>query len=376
MPEEKNTHKEYIVTPWEVSGEIDYKKLICDFGTEPLTEELLARIKKHTGELHFLLRRKIFYSHRALNWILDEYEKDNKFFLYTGRGPSGEVHIGHLIPWILCKHLQDKFDVNLYFQLTDDEKFYFKEELTLEDTKKFAYSNALDVIALGFDERKTKLFLDTEYIKTLYPLAARIAKKITFSTVRATFGFTNENNLGEIFYTSLQGAPCLLENRPCLIPLGIDQDPHFRLFRDVAPKIGVYKPALIHNKMFPSLVGKDKMSSSSPEAAIYTTDSAETIKRKIMNAFTGGRATVEEQRKLGGVPEICNVFAYEFFMFMTTDNELKELELQCRTGNLLCGECKLILFDRVIKFIEEHRKRRIEAEKKIDKFMLRDCEPA
>ena len=56
-----------------------------------------------------------------------------------------------------------------------------------------------------------------------------------------------------IFYTSLQSAPCFIEDKPVLIPLGVDQDPHFRLTRDIAPKIGKPKPALIHNIMIPRL---------------------------------------------------------------------------------------------------------------------------
>ena len=97
---------EFIVTPWEVTGKVDYQKLIKQFGTESITEQLLNRIKKHTNELHFMLRRKVFFSHRDLNWLLDEYEKGNKFFLYTGRGPSGTTHIGHLSPYMFTQWLQ------------------------------------------------------------------------------------------------------------------------------------------------------------------------------------------------------------------------------------------------------------------------------
>jgi len=86
------------VTPWEVKGNIDYDKLIKEFGVSAIDDKILQRIKKHTKELHPFLRRKIFFAHRDLNFILDQYEKGNKFFLYTGRAPSGPVHIGHLVP--------------------------------------------------------------------------------------------------------------------------------------------------------------------------------------------------------------------------------------------------------------------------------------
>ena len=86
-----------------------------------------------------------------------------------------------MVPWVFAKWLQDKFDVNLYFQLTDDEKFYSKTNLTLEETSKFAYENALDFIALGFNPEKTKIIINTKNIQTLYPIAAKVAKKINFS---------------------------------------------------------------------------------------------------------------------------------------------------------------------------------------------------
>src|SRR3989338_3305693 len=242
----------YIVTPWEVKGNVDYEKLIKDFGTEAVDDKLLKRIEKHTGELHHFLKRKIFFSHRDLNKVLDEYEKGNKFYLYTGRAPSGPVHLGHMVPWLFTKWLQDKFKVKLLFQIPDEEKVLFKQELTFEDSHKWAYDNILDIIALGFKPKETKIFLDTEYANTMYKEACKVSKKVTFSTAKAVFGFTDSNNLGQIFYTCMQSVPAflptMLEKKPtlCLIPHAIDQDPHFRVTRDVAPKINYPKPAAFH----------------------------------------------------------------------------------------------------------------------------------
>ena len=119
-----------VVTPWEVSGVIDYNKLIETFGTEPINDEILRRIKYYTDELHFHLRRKIFFSHRDLNWVFDQYDKGERFCLYTGRGPSGDIHIGHVVPWLFTRYLQEKFHAKLYFQLTDDEKFLINHQLS------------------------------------------------------------------------------------------------------------------------------------------------------------------------------------------------------------------------------------------------------
>src|SRR3989344_1321948 len=253
--------KEFTVTPYEAEGKIDYNKLIDEFGVEKLNDAVLQRIKKHTKVLHPFLRRKVFFAHRDLNWLLDQYEKGNKFFLYTGRAPSGPIHIGHLLPWIFCKWLQEKFDVELWFQFPDEEKFLFKNNLTLEDTEKWTYENQLDVIALGFDPEKTHFITDTKHANLLYKEAIKISKKINFSTVKAAFGFNDENNIGSIFYTAMQAVPEILpsvlkgKNIPCLIPLGFDQDPHFRVARDVYPKLGYYKPAIIHCRFLPGLSG-------------------------------------------------------------------------------------------------------------------------
>ncbi|MGI0004691.1 MAG: tryptophan--tRNA ligase [Candidatus Nitrosotenuis sp.] len=365
---------DFIVTPWHVEGEIDYDKLIKQFGTEKITPALLKRIERVTGETHFMLRRGVFFSHRELGRILDDYEKGKKFFLYTGRGPSGHTHIGHLVPWVFAKWLQEKFDTTMYFQLTDDEKFYAKQDLTLEETGKFAYENALDFIALGFKPDRTKIIINTKNIKTLYPLAAQVAKKINFSNTKAVFGFTGETNVGMIFYTSLQSAPCFIEDRPVLIPLGVDQDPHFRITRDVAPKIGRPKPALIHNIMIPALTGPSgKMSASEESGTVYTTDSPEVVKKKINKyAFSGGQPTIEEHRKIGGNPDIDVSYQYLRIFFEPDDKKLKSIHDDYKSGKLLTGELKAILIEKVTEFLISHQQKREKAKSQIEKFLLKD----
>jgi tryptophanyl-tRNA synthetase len=358
--------EDFKVTPWEVTGDIDYDLLAERFGTTPIDDKLLARLSKY-GKLHMMLRRGIFYAHRDLNITLDEYDKGNKFALYTGRGPSGYTHLGHIMPWMFNKWIQDIFGAEMYFQLTDDEKFLFKQDLTLNDTRKMAYENALDMIALGFDPKKTKIILDTENVKTLYPIALKVAKKINLSTAKAVFGFDNTTNIGSIFYTSMQAAPAFLpselagKNVPCLIPCGIDQDPHFRAARDVAQGIGYVKPSQIYCKMFPGLSGADKMSSSDPVSTIYTTDGAKEVKKKVGKAFTGGCVSVDEQREKGGNPEVCAVFKYNYYLFEEDDAKLDDITKRCREGKILCGECKVALTEKINAFLEKHRERREKA---------------
>jgi tryptophanyl-tRNA synthetase len=365
---------DFVVTPWHVEGEIDYDKLIKQFGTEKISKQLLQRLEKLTGESHFMLKRGIFFSHRDLGRILDDYEKGNSFFLYTGRGPSGHTHIGHLVPWVFAKWLQEKFGVNMYFQLTDDEKFYSKQNLTLEETRRFADENALDFIALGFKPENTKIIIDTKNIKTLYPIAAQVAKKINFSNTKAVFGFTNETNIGMIFYTALQSAPCFLEDRPVLIPLGVDQDPHFRITRDVAPRIGKIKPALIHNIMIPSLEGPGgKMSASDEMTTIYTTDAPDVVKKKVNKyAFSGGQPDIEEHRKKGGNPDIDVSYQYLRIFFEPDDAKLKKIHDDYKSGKLLTGELKTILIEKINQFLKSHQEKREKARDVLDKYLLED----
>ena len=369
---------DFIVTPWEVSGEVDYEVLIKEFGIEPIDENVLSSIKKITNDIHPFLRRKIFFAHRDLKWILDEYNKGNPFYLYTGRGPSGDIHLGHILPWIFTKWLQDKFDVELWFQLTDDEKFLFKPSITLEETHKFAYENALDIIALGFNPAKTFIFSDIDIAGTLYKNALKIAKKITFSTIRATFGLDNSANIGQIFYTSIQTVPAILKsviedkNIPCLIPHAVDQDPHFRLSRDELPKLGYYKPASIQCVFLPSLQQGGKMSASVKDSAIFTKDTPETVKKKVNDAFTGGQASAKIQREKGGNPSVCSVYKYHFMLFSLDDNEINEIKSRCLKGDLLCGECKKNLINKINKFLKNHQEQREKAKNILDKYLLKE----
>ncbi len=373
-----NNENDFIMTPWEVKGDIDYAKLVNEFGTELVNNALLERFKKHTGELHFLLRRGIYFSHRDMNWVFDELEKGNPFFLYNGRGPSAHVHLGHYTQFTFTKWMQDKFKCKYYFQLTDDEKFLFDRGLSLEQTNHLARENALDLIAVGVDPDKTEIIIDSEHARTLYPLAIKVAKKVTFSTCKAVFGFTNSNNIGQVFFTSFQAVPAFLHSvrvgkkTPCVIPLAIDQDAHFRVTRDVVERLGYYKPAILHSVFLPGLQQGGKMSASDPSSAIYTTDPPKIIEKKIKSAFTGGRETAAIQRKLGGQPDICPVFWHYKMVFIPEDQKLEELEQRCKGGDMLCGECKAILIDIATKILTKHQEKREQARDKLDDFLLKE----
>ncbi len=369
----------YNVDAYSVEGNVNYDDLIKKFGVSPITDELKARIKKDAGDLHYLIRRDIFFAHRDLPWLLDHFEKGKKFYVYTGIAPSGGMTIAHLLPFIMCQWLQEKFDVEVLIQIPDEEKFLAKKDpsLTLEKTHDLAYADALNILALGFKPGKTKLYTDTEYASVAYKQAVRVSKHLTFSIVKDAFGFGNDTNVGTLFYTSMQAVPAFLksvekgENVPCLIPLGVDQDVHFRVARNAIEKLGYYKPAIMHNKFMPGLKGTPKMSSSDPDNTIYLDDSPEVVQRKVNKAITGQQSTAELQKKLGGDPEKCSVCQYYKFIFEPDDKKLEKIFEGERKGTLLAGEHKKHLAMTINSFLENHRKKKEQLKGKLDSFMLK-----
>jgi len=366
------------VNPYDIQGKVDYDRLISEFALKKIDKKLLKRIEAIAGEVHPYLRREIFFAHRDLEKILDAYEKGEKFFLYTGNGPSGAIHLGHYSIWSFVKWLQDKFDVELWFQFTDDEKFLYKN-MTYEEIQEWTKDNMKDVVAMGFNPQKTHFLVDTKHAGIMYPEAIKVAKKITFSTIKASFGFTDSNNIGSIFYTAMQTVPCFLpnvinkKNQYCLIPLGVDQDPHFRISRDVIEKLGHKKPAIIHAKFFSPLTGiSGKSSSSDNGKTILMTDDAKIVKKKINKyAFSGGRDTVAEHREKGGNVDIdvaCQWLKY----FEHDDKKLAEIYDKYSKGELLSGEVKTILIEKINVILKEHQERRKNSERQFDKFLFKD----
>jgi len=353
----------FVVTPYEVKGRIDYDRLRELFGTQAITPALLERIRTLAGgELHPLLSRGIYYSHRDLVSLLDGFSAGRPFFLYSGRGPSGPLHTSHLVSFDLCRWLQAKLGIPMYVQITDDEKFWARSGLSREETAHWGLENLYDILALGFDPKKTHVFFDSRSIAALYPLAIRVARRITYSNVKAVFGFEPSTNIGLVFYTALQTVPAFWpswkEGRqvPCLIPCGIDQDPHFRLTRDIAEGMGYPKPALVHSRMVPGLLGEAAMSTtgSAADNALFLNDPPKEVDRKVRNAFTGGRATLEEQRRLGATPEVCSVWALWRTRFAPSEEEFGKITADCRSGALLCGDCKSALLEKIHAFRREH----------------------
>lgn len=400
------------IDPYNVAGEvdadgnvkaIDYDKLIQEFGVQPLTEAQLERFKTLTGKpAHRLMRRKVFFSHRDFDRILDTYEKYGTFMLYTGRGPSsGSMHIGHTVPFLFTKELQEIFDVPLVIMLTDDEKYLFGRHKNggtqvkggaIEDYLKFAHENIKDIIALGFDPKKTFIFTDYEYVGGhFYWNTSEYESMVTFNQAQGAFGFEGGHNIGQIAYGAKQNAAALpssypelfgykdyrppefhpsairrhkaLAKIPVLIPCAIDQEPYFRMLRDRSERLTDPHPktCLILSKFLTALQGPGgKMSASDATSAIFMSDTANQIKKKInTHAFSGGRETLEEHREKGGNPDVDVAYTYLSY-FLEDDEELRALETGYKKGEITTGEMKARCITELQKFVSEFQKKREE----------------
>ena len=113
------------------------------------------------------------------------------------------------------------------------------------------------------------------------------------------------------------------------------------------------------------------MSASLPETCIFTTDPPEVAEKKIWNAFTGGKPTKKEQRGFGGDPFVCTIYYYFYYLFEESDKKIAELERECKSGEIICGDCKKILAEKVKTFLKEHQKKREKARDIADKFFVK-----
>jgi tryptophanyl-tRNA synthetase len=352
------------VTPYKVEGEVNYNKVVKEFGATLIDSKLKNKMKGVR-----LVDKEIFFAHRDLDKIVK-----GKFAIVSGRGPSEKMTIAHLFMFKFVKEMQDKFGCRVFIPFSDDEKFLFKPGLKFEESKKLAYDNLLDILALGFDPKKTEIIADFENMnQELYNLAVRCSKTITYSTVKAAFGFKDDKNIGIGFYPAMQAAhilyPTVKYKIPTLVVIGIDQDVFVKLSRDVAYKLRLDKPGDILSKFLPSLSGGSKMSASDPNSAIYTTDSMKDIEKKIKRAFSGGQKTIDEHRKKGGNPDVDVCYKYLDLFFEEDEKKLKEIYDDYKSGKLLTGELKAYTIEKVQKFLKEHQKNREKAKKLVGKYI-------
>jgi tryptophanyl-tRNA synthetase len=356
---EGNLDKETL-DPWGTSSIKDYARLQSEFGIEPVST-LVSRFKKPS--IH--MRRGIDFGHRDLGRIIEAVDKNKPYAIMSGIKPTGDFHLGTKMTaddMVYFQSLSKKGTV--YYAIADIEA-YTDNGLSFEETSKTAVRNVADILALGLDPDRAVVYFQSEELKVMR-LGTVFSKGVTNNMLRAIYG---DRQIGLYMAALFQAGDILMPQlpelggpKPVLVPVGADQDPHIRLARDLAARYnveyGFIPPSSIYHRLMLGLAGSDKMSKRSADSLLTLDDSPKEAARKVSSAFTGGRDTVEEQRRLGARADICPVYDLYRFHFATDDEHVKKVYNECTKGQRLCGECKHEAIGLVKSFLEAHHKKR------------------
>ncbi len=346
--------------PWGTSAVKDYDRLQLEFGIMPVTP-LLTRFKRLSPHLS----RGIDFGQRDLDRILDAVEGNKPYAVMSGIKPDGAFHLGNKMTaddMIYFQSLSRK--ARVYYAIADVEA-YADNGLSFAETSKTAVRNVADILALGLDPDRAVVYKQSEEMRVMR-LSTIFSRGVTNNMLKAIYG---ERQIGLYMSALIQAGDILMPQlqefggpKPVLVPVGADQDPHIRLSRDLADRYGsefkFVPPSSIYHRLELALTGGYKMSKRTPESGFTLDDTPTEASRRVRVAFTGGRDTVEEQRRLGGRADICPVYDLYRFHFATDDEHVKRVYNECTKGIRLCGECKQEAIGLVKTFLEEHHRKR------------------
>ncbi len=362
------------LNPWGNDLVQDYDKLFSEFGLQKLSPELLKTLSESKS-----FRRGLIFAHRDFDKFALAAQAGKKTAVITGIKPSSDFHLGSKMTAEEIIFLQRKFKSKLFYAIADLEA-YADNGISLEQSHENAIDNVADLLALGLDEKNAFVYKQSQNIN-VSNLAQLSAKKVTLATLESLYGHQNLGlymavltQVGDILQPQLKefGGP-----KQVVVPVGIDQDPHIRLSRDIAVKFqgeyGFSPPAATYHQFFRALNGETKMSKRDPMNVLTLNDSAEAVEKKVKNALTGGRATAEEQRRLGGEIKKCVVYELMKFHFQEDDKKLDEMYKECTTGKILCGECKLKRIPEISAFLKKHQEKKKKMRKKAEKMLEKNA---
>jgi tryptophanyl-tRNA synthetase len=325
------------IDPWSSTTYQDYARLRDEFGIEEFDSNLLKNIPNPNK----LLRRGVIFGHRGFNLIKDSIENKKPWAILTGLMPSGKMHLGHKMVIDEVIYYQS-LGADIFIAVADLES-YGTRGYSLEDTKKLAVKEyILNYIALGLKPERCRIYYQSKN-QDVKDLSFLLGKKVNWSQMVATYGFNGSTNMTHIMSPLIQTGDILhvqLEkyggSRPVLVPVGVDQDPHIRLSRDIAQshrifniiktrdnKIGVFvkidtdvvdlldKAEIILKKL-----NFNKLRRITEYKAIYIEDANEQDIQKINMEFA------KNESKLGGYGFIQPSSTYHRFMTGLTGEKM------------------------------------------------------
>jgi tryptophanyl-tRNA synthetase len=364
------------IDPWG-SGEVkDYGRIMKDFGIEPFQPFL-----KRLDDLPVSMKRGMVFGHRDFGNFLEARKAGKRFVMMTGLMPSGNFHLGHrmLADQIIW---YQKMGAEIFLCVADIEA-YNTRIADMAQLRKIAIEEyLLNYIALGLKPKNCHFYFqsarsaDAVKSNAFYRLAGMVSRKVTHNELAAVYGELSPGKImsvmvqvADILHPQLKefGGPC-----PVVVPVGIDQDPHIRLSRDIASRFQeefrFHPPCSTYHYFLKGLKG-GKMSSSDPCSHIALSDNPKEAGKKIMKyAFSGGRDSIEEHRKLGGRTDVDVSYQYLHAMFEPDDRKIEKIRDDYTSGKMLSGELKQILVEKLQDFLIRHHEAREKAKDKIQDF--------
>ncbi|MCL5786675.1 MAG: tryptophan--tRNA ligase, partial [Candidatus Marsarchaeota archaeon] len=329
----------------------DKEKLMVTFGA--------SRIEDLVDKPDFkYFHNGLLTSHRDFDKFYKRLQNHEKSAIVSGLNPNGSFHMGHIGVFDTNLFFQKKYEIDLYVPISDDESYVARKIENQEIGLKNAFRLVKEALAYGYEQKKTHFIIDQIYTN-IYNIAIKLSRGINITTVRAIYDYKDSDNVGLTFYPAVQSAhvifPQTLGVNNVLVPIGLDEDAHLRVSRDVAEKFGYGKVSALHGRFLPGMDGR-KMSKSKGNIVYLLRDNPEVIKKKVSTAFSGGRSTVQEHKLHGGIPEIDISYIYLKYVFKSVD-ESQQLYKDYKNGKILSGEMKKILQDEMLKKIAPMRER-------------------
>ncbi len=293
--------------------------------------------------------------------------------IVSGMRPTGPLHLGHyfgvLKNWL---EFQEKYEC---FFFVADWHALTTEYSDPKKIKKFVTELMIDWLSVGLDPDKVVFFQQSKVkehcelnliLSMLTPLGW-LERNPTYKDVKKELSSKDLNTFGFLGYPVLMSADILIYKAD-LVPVGQDQLPHLELCREIARRFNYFygdffpEPQAILSPV-PKLNGIDgRKMSKSYNNAIFLKDDPDLLKQKIMSMLTD---TARKRLKDPGDPKNCNLFPY--FELIDPNGNYNEVVEGCKSATRGCKDCKSLLLEKMISFLEPIQKIRKELESDPDK---------
>ncbi|HOM01787.1 MAG TPA: tryptophan--tRNA ligase [Acetivibrio sp.] len=283
--------------------------------------------------------------------------------ILSGMRPTGALHLGNyfgaLENWV---KLQD--DYECYFFVADWHALTTGYEDTSQ-IKNNINDLVIDWISAGLDPEKCVIFLQSSIkehaeLHLLFSMTTPLSWLLRCPTYKDQLNQLKDKNIttyGFLGYPCLQAADILIY-KAGFVPVGEDQLPHLELTREIARRFNYLfgevfpepQAILTKAKVLPGTDGR-KMSKSYGNT-IALSDSPDEIRKKVSTMITDPARIRKDDP---GHPEVCTVFS---FHKVFNENEVSEIEEQCRGGKIGCVQCKKNLANKMVEHLEPIYERR------------------